>query len=334
MLRIIATLLATLMFTALAQPTVITSIHPIYDLTRQVAGEHADVVRILPPGASPHTFDPTPRDVARMARADVVVLVGGYGVDAWLTELVEASGGNAPLVTLFDIIDFDIIESENDHEDRHGRAQHEHHAEDDDSADHGHDDDEHAEDDHAHAADDHDAEQVGHAHAPVNSHIWLDPVLMIQAVPVIVDALSQADPANADAYHANGEALIQDLQALHEELHDMLEPIEGEAFVPFHDAWPYFAQRYGLNLVVEIEPFPGREPSPAYLQYALGLIAGTDAKAIFTEPQLSRRPAEIVAESAGLPLHTLDPLGGTPETETYQDLLRYNAVVLLEALSE
>ena len=53
-----------------ARPSVVVSIHPLYDLVRQVAGEDADVVRILPVGASPHVFDPTPRDVLRLARAD------------------------------------------------------------------------------------------------------------------------------------------------------------------------------------------------------------------------------------------------------------------------
>jgi zinc transport system substrate-binding protein len=339
LMRIIATLFATLAFGAFAQPTVVTSIHPIYDLTRQVAGEHADVVRMLPTGASPHTFDPTPRDVARIAAADVVILVGGYGVDSWLIQLVEASGENVPVTVLFDAITFDAVESDHDHDQEpHDGVHADEHAgghddEHDDEHDKNHDTHDAAHDD----ASDHDAEhdETEHdGHSPVNSHIWLDPVLMIQAVPFIVDALSQADPVNADAYRANGDALMGDLRALHEELLEMLEPIQGQAFVPFHDAWSYFAQRYGLDLVVEIEPFPGREPSPAYLQSALDLIAGTNAKAIFTEPQLSRRPAEIVAESAGLPLYILDPLGGTPETERYQDLLRYNAGVLSEALSD
>lgn len=157
---------------------------------------------------------------------------------------------------------------------------------------------------------------------------------MMRAVPVIAAALAEVDPENAATYQANAQALLNDLAALHAELQETLAPIAGAAFVPFHDAWPYFARRYGLDLVVEIEPFPGREPSPAYLRDALELIAASGARAIFTEPQLSRRPAEVVAESAGVPLYTMDPIGGTPETERYQDLMRFNARVLLEALGE
>src|SRR6056297_312515 len=78
---------------AQTRPSVVVSIHPVYDLVRQVAGETADVERMLPIGASPHTFDPTPRDVARLVNADLVVTVGG--LDRWLRELLDASGGDA-----------------------------------------------------------------------------------------------------------------------------------------------------------------------------------------------------------------------------------------------
>ncbi|CAN5589627.1 N/A [soil metagenome] len=310
---------------ALAQPTVITSIHPVYDLTRQIAGDHAEVVRVLPPGMSPHTFDPTPRDVARIAEADLVIMVGGYGIDGWLQGLVEASGSSAPVVELFEEIEFAAIETDHEHE--HGEDEHH----DDEHHDDEHHDDEHHDDEHHDDA--HDDEHA-HDHGPINSHIWLDPMLMVQAVPVIAAALAELDPDNAEAYRANGETLVTDLEVLDAELREMLASIAGEAFVPFHDAWPYFAERYGLDLIVEIEPFSGREPSPAYLRDALADIEGSGARAIFTEPQLSRRPAEVVAESAGLPLYTMYPLGGTAETETYQDLLRHNAQVLLEALAQ
>jgi ABC-type Zn uptake system ZnuABC Zn-binding protein ZnuA len=283
---------------AFAKPTVVVSIHPWYDITRQIALEHANVVRMLPPGASPHTFDPTPRDLRRITEADLVIVNGGYGIDGWLLRLIEATGTRVPIINIFDELDF-----------ANTRAQ-------------------------FYAFDEADLGRPVEPYAPVNSHLWLDPVLIQAVVPIIADGLAALDPANTEAYRANGEALVAELAALHEELTALLEPIRGAAFVPFHDAWPYFAERYGLDLIVEIEPFPGREPTPAYLQYALGLIEGSGAKAIFTEPQLSVRPAEVVAESAGLPLYTIDPLGGTPETDRYQDLMRHNARVLLEALQE
>jgi zinc transport system substrate-binding protein len=277
---------------AAARPSVVVSIHPYYDLLLQLAGDHAEVVRVLPPGASPHTFDPTPRDVTRIARADLVIMNGG--LDLWLRDLVDASGTRAPVV---EVIALPAVRAALEA-----------------------------------AFPDLVAVGAGDAVIGFNAHVWLDPLVVRAALPELAEALARVDPANAEAYRARAQALDAELSALHAELSETLAPISGAAFVPFHDAWPYFAARYGLDLVVEIEPFPGREPSPAYVREALALIQASGAAAIFSETQLSRRPAEVVAAEAGVALFELDPIGGMPGRERYQDLLRFNAAVLLEGL--
>ncbi len=173
-----------------------------------------------------------------------------------------------------------------------------------------------------------------HAHGDkkVNPHIWLDPVAMMSAATIIASQLIEMDEANATSYITNAGNLVAELKDLDEELKELLGPVQGAAFVPFHSAWPYFARRYNLNLVVEIEPSPGQGATPKYLAYALAEIEKAGAKAIFSEVQLSARAAEVVAEEAGIKLFLLDPIGGRAETESYQDLLRYNANIIAEAL--
>ncbi len=290
--RIVLVALLALAASVHARPSVVVSIHPHFDVVRQVAGEHADVVRVLPPGASPHTFDPTPRDVGRIARADLVVLNGA--LDLWLRELVEASGSRAIIVELIADERVQSIMRE--------------------------------------AFPELVGVDAGGAVVGFNPHVWLDPLIMREVASLVAEALSDLDPANALAYAEGAERVRDDLLELHEELAELLEPLAGAAFVPFHDAWPYFAARYGLDLVVEIEPFPGREPSPAYLRYALDEIASSGAVAIFSEAQLNRRPAQVVADEAGVRLLELDPLGGLAGRESYQETLRHNAEVLLEGL--
>jgi zinc transport system substrate-binding protein/manganese/iron transport system substrate-binding protein len=287
---------------------VVVTIHPYYDIVRQIGGDLIDATRLLPVGASPHSYEPSPQAVLRISQADLLIRNGGTGLDEWLLPLINASGTKAPLLSIMDSISFTPLGTSHR---PHGP----------DAPDH---DGEHEE----------DAEQeTAQDGAFVNPHIWLDATIMMSAAQVISSALSEIDPANAASYRANTELLLAGLAALDQDLLVTLEPVRGAAFVPFHDAWPYFADRYGLNLVVEIEPFPGREPSPDYLLYALALIRETDAKAIFSERQLSPRPAAVVAEAAGLPLYILDPEGGgASDVETYQELLRFNAAVILEAL--
>ena len=291
---------------------VVVSLHPHFDLVRQITGDAATVTRILPIGASPHTFDPTPRDVARLAEADLVVLNGG--IDEWLRDLVAASGTDAEVVELLEVLEFEPVGSEADA--------------------HGDGDEEHGEAAHAAEAVAEEAHDSGHDHSDVNPHVWLDPLLMVRAVPIFVEALSEADPEDAETYAANGEALAQSLETLHRELAETLAPVGDAPFVPFHDAWPYFVRRYGLNQVAVIEPAPGREPSPRYIAEVLGQLEESGATAIFNDVQLPARPAEIVAESAGVDLYTLDPEGGgTSDAETYGDFMRDNAATIAEALT-
>ena len=275
---------------AYAQPTVIVSIHPYYDITRQIAGDAADVQRMLPAGVSPHTFDPTPRDVRRIANADLIIVNGGIGIDGWLLEMLDAvGGGNVPILNLFEASNFADIVGE-----RYGE------------------------------------QFVGDF---INAHMWLDADFMADLVPLIAEALESIAPEHTEMLRDNAEALEADLRALDAELKESLAEVAGAPFVPFHDAWPYFAQRYGLDLIVEIEPFPGREPSPQYLSMALGLIRESGAQAVFSEVQLRPEPAEVVAENAGVRLYIMDPVGGSAETSSYQDLMRFNRDVLLQGLS-
>lgn len=272
---------------ATAQLNVVVSIAPYHNLVEQITGDAANVTRILPIGASPHTFDPTPRNVLTISQADIVVLNGV--LDAWLTGLLEASGSRAPIFEVINHVTFTPV-----------------------------------------LAGETTPTEVMPDGGFVNPHIWLDPTVMQQFVSAFTEKLLQLDPDNAETYLANSGALIASLEELDSELFEILEPVRGAAFVPFHDAWPYFADRYGLNLVVEIEPFPGREPSPSYLAYALRLVEEGGARAIFTEPQLSIRPAEVVAEQAGVALYQIDPLVGG--TGSYQEVMRENARIIVSAL--
>lgn len=277
---------------------VVVSMQPQYDLVRQITGDVARVSRMLPVGASPHTFEPTPSDVAALVDADLVITSGV--IDDWLLGVVEASGTEATVLTLIDALTFEPI----------GEEAH----------------------DHEEGAEEAEADPE-HRFEHVNPHIWHDPLLMAGAVPVLVEALSRAAPAHTETFATNGEALRQSLKALDTELAELLRPVQDAPFVPFHDAWPYFVRRYGLNQVAVIEPAPGREPSPSYIAEVLGQLETTGAKAIFNDAQLPPRPAEVIAQEAGVALYTLDPEGGGVSGEqSYQDLLRQNARTILEAL--
>ncbi len=293
---------------------IITTFHPYYSLAKQVAPE-AEVINLLSAGSSPHHFDPSPRTAIQLSTADLIILNGV--IDEWMYNLIESSGSEAKVIKILELATTKPIlgSGQGNYNSEEHEEHDKHEAERESGSDHKEEIDIHA-----------------HGDSRVNSHIWLDPVIMMSAATIIASQLIEIDEVNAVNYIANAKNLVTELANLDKELEELLTPVQGAAFVPFHNAWPYFARRYNLNLVIEIEPSPGQGATPKYLAYALAEIEKAGAKAIFSEVQLSPRAAEVVAEEAGIELFLLDPIGGEPETESYQDLLRYNANVIAQAL--
>ena len=300
--------MALLVATTVAQPRVVVTLHPYADLVARIAGPDVPVVRLLPPGASPHTFDPTPALAAEVANADLVVLNGG--LDAWVHELVPmGAGAPAELEVLEALERTEAFALALEDVARLLTA----------------------------GEDDAEAREVApageeHAHEGVNPHVWLDPILMVVLAPLIAESLAELDPERAAQYRDNAGELQSELRSLHMELERTLAAARGASFVPFHDAWRYFAARYDLDLVVEIEPFPGREPGPRYLAGVVRLIRAAEAPVVFAEAQLGARPAEVIAAEAGVGVAVLDPVGGAEGRISYEDLLRANAGTIAEAL--
>jgi len=325
---------------ALAQPRIVVSIPPYEDAVRRLAGDAAIVDVLLPAGASPHAFDPTPRDVARLDGADLIVVNGV--LDDWVLELVEALGREPSVFVALEALPPDaLLLGGHDHDHEHENGEEEGHEHEHGEAEHGEEDEHADEHEHEHSEAEHDEAEHQDpvdrdAHADLrdaNPHVWLDPVRMRTVVAALAERLAAVRPGEAEAVAGRAEAYDAELAALTEELEARLAPVEGAAFVPFHDAWPYFAERFGLDLVVEIEPFPGREPSARALAEALEAVDASGARAIFNEAQLDDRPARVLADEAGVRLATLDPLGGVPERRTYAELLRFNAQAILDALA-
>lgn len=289
-----------------AQPRVVVSIEPYREAVERLLGDDATVDVLLPPGASPHAYDPTPRQVAGLADADLVIVNGG--LDAWVLAMVDALGGDVPVFVAIEALPLsELVAGDFEHE---------------------HADDDHADEDRA----DEDRADVPASDDDVNPHVWLDPGHMRTIVGAIAARLSELVPARADGIAERATAYLAELDALDAEIARMLAPLAGEPFVPFHDAWPYFASHFGLDLVIEIEPFPGREPTARELAQAIDAIDRAGATAVFSEVQLSERPARVLADEAGVRLGVLDPIGGAPGRRGYAELLRYNAAVILEAL--
>ena len=169
-----------------------------------------------------------------------------------------------------------------------------------------------------------------------NPHLWLSVTANIQQVKNITEQLKKADPKHADAYQANADIYIQKLEALKKEMHNTLDKVPHKDIVTFHEAFPYFAKEFGLNIIAVVEREPGSEPTPNELQAVIQQIKPLSSKVLFTEPQYSPSAAQTISRETGAKIFTLDPVVTGESTadamDAYLVTMRKNMATLKEAL--
>lgn len=169
-----------------------------------------------------------------------------------------------------------------------------------------------------------------------NPHVWLSVTDAITQVRNIADQLKEADPAHAAAYEKNAVAYIEKLSSLKSEMHAALDNVPHKDIVTFHEAFPYFAKEFNLNIIGVVEREPGTEPTPTELQETIEQVNALPTKVLFTEPQYSPAAAETIARETGAKIYTLDPVvtgEATPAAKNaYIDTMKKNMKTLQEAL--
>lgn len=286
------------------RPLVVASIYPIGDLIRTLVGEDARVQVLLPAGASPATFDVTPRQVSGLRSTDLFVMVGA-GLDEWVSDLPGTASESVQVIRLAQGMDL-LADAEREGERAAG-----------------------------HEGRSHEADEHDHAQDTGNPHIWLDPILVRdQVLPKLLEALSEVLPESMMELEARGRELAASLTALDQEVREALRPLEQRAFIVTHSAWSYFALRYDLIEAGVVHLHPGQDPSARDVAHLLDVARNRGLACVFTEPQLGETAVQAIASELELPTCLLDPLGG-PGLEDRQDyfsLLRFNVRQLVDGL--
>ncbi len=167
-----------------------------------------------------------------------------------------------------------------------------------------------------------------------NPHLWVSVSNCIRQVENVAGGLAAADPAHAAQYRANAEIYVEKLEALREEMHEAIDPLPNRRIVTFHEAFPYFAEEFGLEIAAVVNREPDSQPSARELANTIRLIRETGVTAVFAEPQYPESAANILAEESGATLYFLDPcVTGEDDPDAYLDAMRENKAVLQEALS-
>ena len=291
----VALLLAALPAAAPASVSAFCSIAPQEFFVQRVGGALVSVKVLVGPGQSPHTFEPTPRQMADLAESDVYFAIGLPFEDRLLGR-IEELGSGMQVVDTSAGIPRRQVEDANRHDD-------EHHA------------------DHANSTDDHE-----HGGLP-DPHTWMNPRFASMQARNICSALKELVPKNAEAFETNLAELLHDLDALDAELADALAPLAGESIYVFHPAFGYFTDAYDLRQVpIELG---GMEPSARELAGLIDDAISEGVRVIFVQPQFSTRSARAIAEEIGGAVVPIDPLSAD-----YMDNLRTIAREVANALRD
>lgn len=308
---------------ALAEvPRVATDIAPVQGLVASVMGDLGTPALLVPPGASPHDHALKPSEARALQEAQLVVWMG-EALSPDMARKIDAIAGEAAALALFDLPGTRHLAPREDvlfgAADTHDED-HDAHAHDDHAAEDGHEDHDHDHDHDDHAAEDHGHD---HAHGADDPHGWLDPQNARLWLGAIAEALAEADPDHADTYRANAAAAEARLDEAVTSARATLGPVQEARFVVFHDAYQYFEQAFGLQVLGALRLSDATSPSPARLAALRDALEAEGATCIFAEPQFDPHLIETVTASTSLPVAELDPLGSTlaPGADFYPRLI-------------
>ncbi|MEW6486994.1 MAG: metal ABC transporter substrate-binding protein [Thermodesulfobacteriota bacterium] len=279
---------------------VVTTLPDLADWVRQIGGSQVDVRSLLQGFEDPHTYEPRVGDVKALAGARVLVKVG-LGLEEWLDGLLE-NARNSELLVVEASRGVKVLGDE--------EAGHE------DEKDHGH------------------RRGHDHGHPQGNPHVWLDPANAALMCRNIARALEVADPVAQDAYQKGLSAYLLRLEAALAGFREEVQTLEDRRFLSYHASWPYFARSLGLEEVGAVTRVPGQEPSAKALASLISRIREEQIRVLVTEPQLSSKIPDLLAQETGIRVVTLSTLLGTGPAPDYLGLFETNARTLIQALQE
>lgn len=287
-------------------PTIAATTTILGDVVSNVAPATAEISVLMAPGADPHTYEPSARQLAELQEADLIVANGG-GLEAGLQPALDAAErAGTPVFSALEHVT--PLTGDEDHAD---------------------DDTEEPADDHA----------DGHDHGAADPHFWMDPVRMAEAVDALgaqIGELTGTAQGSADRA-ARYSAELRDLDGRIRALLDDV-PADRRTIVTNHEALAYFAERYDVHVVGTVIPgmSTGAEPSAQDIEQLAAVVRREGVTTIFAESTAPRQLAETLAGEVGGDVDVVvlftESVGGDDGPETYADMLMTDAELISGAL--
>ena len=268
------------------------------DITKSIAQDKADLYAISEGDYDLHFFQPKPSQVIKLKNADLLI-VGGLGVDPWITGMVDASRN--PKINFGGIGFVDPSAGVKALQIPEGKI----------------------------------TGEMGDVHPYGNPHYWYDPVNMTIILDNILKGLIRVSPENEDFFTENKKLYQEKVMKAFEGLKQKLEPFKGVKLLQFHKSWDYFCNAFGLTLAGSIEPKPGIPPSAAFLQTLIRQIQAEKISLVVAEPYYSAKPLNFLQNQTQIKVLRLPfYLGSNKEIPSFIENMEYNVNEICNALTE
>ncbi len=266
--------------------TVAVSIVPQETFVKAVAGDLVDVVVMIPPGASPTNYQPTPQQIEELSRASIYLGIDVPTEQVNILPSLSSINDQMKVIDLAESVDevypARFFEDE-DHE--------EHEDEDHDGEDH----DEHEEED-----------NDDHVHEGRDPHIWMSPKRVIVMIESIQEVLSSEDPDNSETYRENAEGYIKELELLDDRIEEGLSQLDNREFVVMHPSVGYLADDYKLEMIA-IEK-DGKEATVSHLKEVIDFCIEHGIEVVFYQSEFDDNQAKTIASEIGGRVQSFEPL--------------------------
>lgn len=280
--------------------SVCTSFYVMYDFAGKIGGDKVIVKNLLPAGADPHTWEPSPKDIVNIQNADVLIY-NGAGMEGWIDKVL-GSIKNKDIVTVEASKNVKLLEVRLDTASAGGK-------------DEGHGD--------------------AHIYDP---HVWLDPARAKVQMRAIADAFIEVDPVNRSYYEKNYEYYAKELDKLDDEYRKAAAGFRKKDIVVSHAAFGYLCDAYGLNQIAISGLDAESEPTSARMVDVAKFAKENRVTIIFFDKMVNPRVAESIAKSAGAEVEVLNPIASLSSEDIkagkdYFSVMRENLEVLKKALN-
>jgi zinc transport system substrate-binding protein len=289
---------------------VYTTVYPLKDFTEKIGGKYVNVSSIYPAGTDEHSFEPSQKDIIKMADSDLFFYIG-YNLEGFVTKAKP------------------ILEQEGVHVNAIGEtvhiepSKHEKHSEERDS------------DEEAHNHSDED----GHDHGGVNPHLWLDPIYSKEMAASIKDELIKKMPDNKDYFEKNYNKLAGKLNQLDKTFKEAASSGKTNKIIVSHAAYGYWEDRYGIEQISVAGLSSTNEPSQKDLANIVKIAEENKLHYVIFEQNISSKQTDIIQKEINgkpLKLHNLAVLTAKDikNKEDYFSIMESNAQTLKTALSD